>query len=155
MKQIIYIILVLLLISCSSREMNKKYDAISESYMEISKLETTNNEVISEKFNRYFELLQLKASHPNFEENIVTQLQDLSQNEIVKINAAKEATIQNIKVTDQIIFVSDSIEKIKITYDLVTSEKTIKDSIYAYKISSSTVIDHITFPSLKVKFSKE
>ncbi|WP_299709813.1 hypothetical protein [uncultured Tenacibaculum sp.] len=155
MKQLLYIILVLLFMACANKEMNKTYDFVAESYTETSSLETTNSEVISEKFNRYFELLQLKRTHPDFEENIVTQLQELSQNEIFEINSVKEAKIGNIQVTDQIIIVSDSIEKIKVNYNLVTSEKTIKDSIYAYKISSTTVIDNVTFPSLKIKFSKK
>ena len=99
--------------------------------------------------------LQLKNAHPDFEENIITQLQELSQNEILEINSVKDGKIGNIQVTDEIIIVSDSIEKIKVNYDLVTSEKTIKDSIYAYKISSTTVIDNVTFPSLKIKFSKK
>ncbi len=155
MKQLLYIILVLLFMACANKEMHKEHDAVTKMYIEASTLETTNNEVISEKFNRYFELLQLKTTHPDFEENIVTQLQELSQNEIFEINSVKEAKVGNIQVTDQIIIISDTIEKIKVNYDLVTSEKTIKDSIYAYKISSTTVIDNVTFPSLKIKFSKK
>ncbi|WP_442264531.1 hypothetical protein ACSIGC_09180 [Tenacibaculum sp. ZS6-P6] len=155
MKQLIYIILVLLFISCANKEMNKTYDFTAKSYTETSALEITKHELLTEKFNQYFDLLKLKATHPDFEENIINQLQELSQNKILEINSVKEAEIENIQVTDQITFVSDSIEKIKINYDLVTPKLTVKDSIYAYKTSSEITIDGVSFPSLKIKFSKE
>ncbi|SNR14212.1 hypothetical protein [Tenacibaculum jejuense] len=155
MKQLIYIILVLLFMSCANKEMNKKYDFTTESHMKTSALEITKYELLSEKFNQYFDLLKLKATHPDFKDNIITQLQDLSQNGILEINQIEEATVQNIEVTNEIKIISDSIEKIKINYDLVTSKSTVKDSIYAYKTSSEIIIDGVTFPSLKIKFSKE
>ena len=66
MKQLLYIILVLLFMACANKEMHKEHDAITKMYIEASILETTNSEVISEKFNRYFELFTTKECTSRF-----------------------------------------------------------------------------------------
>lgn len=155
MKKFIYILSVLLLCSCANRSSMDKENALEEILFEIPNSENNENTVLKEKLNRYFDLLKLKANHPDFETDLVSQLQNLSQNTIIEIENLKASSIGNIQVSDNILILSDSVKKIKITYDIV-SEKTItKDSIYAYKTDTEITVDDYPMRSFKIKFAKE
>ncbi len=157
MKQVPYIILVLILLACSSKEKtyHKEADTLYNTELEASEMKLTEKDVFSEKWNSYFELLQLKATHPQFEKDLTIQLKNRSQHSIIQIENIKNLSIENIEVTDDIVSISDTIEKIKLRFEIVDQEKRVMDSIYAYKTSAAVQVDYLTVPTFKIKFSKK
>ena len=155
MKKIIYIVLVLLISSCANAPSTSKENALDEIIFEVTDSENNENIVLKEKLTRYFDLLKLKTQHPDFEEDLLSQLQSLSNDEILAIENLDVSSIQNIKVTSDLLALSDSVEKIKITYNIVSENKVLKDSIYAYKTNTKIKVDSYLMKSFDIKFSKE
>ncbi|TCP24054.1 hypothetical protein EV195_107221 [Tenacibaculum skagerrakense] len=155
MKKFIYILLVLLIASCANRPSMNKEISIEEALFEAANSEDNENTILKEKLTRYFDLLKLKVNHPDFETDLVSQLQKLSQNKIIEIKNLEASSLENIKVSDSILVLSDSTEKIKITYDIINKDSVIKDSIYAYKTTTEITVDGYSMKSFEIKFDKE
>ncbi|AUC16951.1 hypothetical protein BTO06_18150 [Tenacibaculum sp. SZ-18] len=155
MKKLIYIIGVLFLWSCANDSSLNKEAAIEEVISNVVKFEKSENAIFKEKLTRYFDLLKLKEIHPDFETDLISQLQNLSQNDIIEIKNLEGINIENITVVNNILKVSDSIEKVKLTYNIVGKNFSKKDSIYAYKTSTEIMIDGYPAKSFDIKFAKE
>lgn len=155
MKKLIYIIAVLFIWSCANGPSLNKEAAIDEVTSKVAEFEKGENAIFKEKLTRYFDLLKLKEIHPDFETDLISQLQNLSQNEIIEIKNLEGINIENITVVNNISTVSDSIEKVKLTYNIVGKNISKKDSIYAYKTTTEIMIDGYPVKSFDIKFAKE
>lgn len=157
MKQFIYILLVLIFVSCSSREAKNNYEYNSttedvEDYYENYSLTNKYLTVVTQKLQEYSDLLKLKKQHPELNADILVQLQSLSKTNIVAIDT--KYTIENIQQIGEIETVSDSIQKIKLKYNLVSKTENKQDSITAFIKTTVIVLDGRNNMSNKITFAK-
>lgn len=163
MKNVIYIILVVLCFSCLS-ESNKEpllyneADADYESALESKTVfvsHVDDYEALSiQKLTEYFDLLKLKSQHPDFEKDIEIQLKQLATDSLLNIKFNGSDVINNIKQKGDIIKISDTLHRLSLEYHLRSDNKGIKDSIFAYIVSKPLQVDGNLMTSNKVKFSK-
>jgi len=106
--------------------------------------------LIDEKLKALYELLELKNKHPEFAESIEMQLQKYSSDTISLIRT--NISIKNIEIGDEIISLSDSLQKFKVYYNIESEEFTKKDSIYALITTMKLLIEGETKTSKKVRF---
>ena len=155
MKRLIYIIVVLLISSCANAPSMDKKSTSEEILFEASDSKMDDSSILKEKLTTYFDLLKLKEKHPGFATDLNSQLQNLSQNKIIEVKNLEASSIENISISNNVLKVFDSIERIKIAYNIVHKDSTIKDSIFAYKTSTEIIIDGYPVKSFDIKFAKE
>jgi hypothetical protein len=155
MKRLIYIIVVLLISSCANSPSMDKKSTSEEILFEASDSKMDDSSILKEKLTTYFDLLKLKEKHPGFATDLNSQLQNLSQNKIIEVKNLETSSIENISISNNVLKVFDSIERIKIAYNIVHKDSTTRDSIFAYKTSTEIIIDGYPVKSFDIKFAKE
>ena len=158
MKQFIYFFLIIVFFSCSNRkdEKHPENTDIFESLETASTKDLTTHKyqgIAAQKLQNYVELLKLKEKHPELKEDIQTQLNNVSKKAIISIS--EDATIENIYQVGPIETISDTIQKIKLVYTLISKTKRIEDTLYATIKSTTIILDGSAIKANKVTFSKE
>lgn len=162
MKKLAYISLVLLImLSCKEQAMknDKAYEVVEETFIEddVSGISEINSyETLSiQKLTEYFDLLKLKAEHPEFEESIISQLENYTSESLIKGVLSRGFTIENIDQMGGVKKISDSVSKIQFQFDIVSENTTLKDSVFAIVTSKDVVLEGEVLKSIKVLLSKE
>ena len=155
--------MILFFASCSNRaEKNMEFSPVDiDDYndqiedLEISRIESNSMRYINlsqDKLQEMYDLVALKQSHPEFKKTIESQLKNYTLDSLITI-AKEESYIKNVKIKEKIIQVSDSVQKMKLYYDIVSVTSTKPDSIWAEVITNTLVIDGETKIANKIKFS--
>ena len=163
MKKLICVFMILFFASCSNRaEKNMEFSPVDiDDYndqiedLEISRIESNSMRYINlsqDKLQEMYDLVALKQSHPEFKKTIESQLKNYTLDSLITI-AKEESHIKNVKIKEKIIQVSDSVQKMKLYYDIVSVTSTKPDSIWAEVITNTLVIDGETKIANKIKFS--
>ncbi|RZN83846.1 MAG: hypothetical protein EVB11_03755 [Winogradskyella sp.] len=179
MKNRIYIFIVLILFSCNNR--NDSPNAKEASHFEEADLEIEKVSIESEKdkdtddlmldieeFNfatesfqyeelsqlklqEMYDLLSLQKSKPEFSESIELQLKDYTDT-IKQSLIAEEVIIQNLELKEDLIQVSDSTQKMKLHFDIVSKNSIKKDSIWAIITTKIILFEGEKIKSNKIRF---
>ncbi|WP_299890068.1 hypothetical protein [uncultured Lacinutrix sp.] len=166
MKQLTYIFILLIIMSCKndamkSMDMEANEIDISE-YKESAIEESERIEIIgnnsfsykdisTEKLQELYDLLALKEKHPEFNEKIESQLKNYTDESFKTLG---DVLIKNVTLKGEVISLSDSVQKLKIYYDVVSSNKSQQDSIWAEITTQNIHIDGKAVKSKKIKFKK-
>ncbi len=111
-------------------------------------------ELSTVKLQELYDLLALKQEHPEFKESIETQLENYTNDTMAAINKPeKESLIKNIELKGNLIEVSDSVQKMKLYYDVVSNNLIQKDSIWAEVTTHEIEVNGKKVKSKKIKFS--
>jgi len=162
MKKSIYILLCLLWMSCANETKSSKLEVVDEEQLEaptrdfdmsapIKAKESYENLAIS-KLKNYFDLIRLQNEHPEFREDILIQLQDLTKDGDASYNYSDIDSIQNIQQKGTTIQVNDSIQRLKLYFEKVQGSQVIPDSITAIITTKTITLDNQTVKATKVKF---
>ncbi len=174
MRKIIYIFLGLIIVSCAKNHAPKSMDinaveALEEEDIyeyEIAEKElkfnyniesSTSNEyqnLAITKLKEVSDLVHLKQQHPEFKEDIEAQLRTLIQKNTNLKFLDSTTSIENILQKGNIEKVSDSILKMTLHFNLVSENKTVKDSLNAFIISKIVIIEGSSVKTNKIQFSK-
>ena len=159
MKNVVYIFFILIIVSCNNhRKMKSENSAVEfEDVITGNKtLESNKFENLStQKFNDYIDLLKLKDKHPEFKADIIEQLQSISKDSLIHIRDASNFLVKNVRQENGIEHISDSVQKIKLVYDVVLDGRKIEDSVFALITTKVVVIDNKETVSHKVKLLKQ
>ena len=156
MKRLLLIICGLLIVSCANETRSMKYEAAEVSDYDEAFYETNYSfETISEqKLKEYFDLLKLKQAHPDFKEDIVLQLKKFSSDSTIGLNYPKDFSIENISQVGPMQRLSDSVQHIKLSYDVVGTTKTFKDSILVIISQKNIRLDSEVITSTQIRFDR-
>ncbi|WP_282135636.1 hypothetical protein [Seonamhaeicola maritimus] len=161
MRYIVNILLFVLIFSCKNESAYKLESTDAENeVVEINKpaevSEIDNYETLSaQKLSEYFDLLKLKSQHPDFEEDIVAQLNNYTSEQLIGFKINDDFEIQNIRLNGEQIKIADTLSKLQIEFDINSKFVNIKDSVFAYITSNTIVVDGKELKSNKVRFSRE
>jgi len=167
MKKLLYISIAFFIISCANNRKEAAIDAVESVEMEQNEttvLESTAMEdmsaefqyqqITTQKLQDYFDLSVLQQQHPEFKEEITTQLQELSKDILIIEYSTQQAIIENVQQLNEIQRVSDSVQKIKIRFDIRTNDSVKSDSITAIIITKKIRLDDEEVTSTKVLFER-
>lgn len=159
MRSAYYILILLFLISCNQGEKSdslKNFDLLEE------EVTATSYEVIPEAFEYqsltiqklqdYFDLLVLQQQHPEFKNEIHKQLVALSSDSTkIPLNTAKISIeeVQQIGVPEKI---SDSVQLLTVSFNVVTPSTTIKDTLVAKIVSKKVMVEGTEVTTTKLQF---
>jgi len=167
MRKLLYIFIALFIISCAKKQKEAPIEATES--MEIDKTETvietaaiedkkeafSYQNLTEQKLQDYYDLLVLQQQHPAFIEDIKTQLQKLSKDVITIPDATEKVTIKNVQQIGESQQVSDSVQKIRLSFDVVTENSKKRDSITALVSTKKLYLDQKEIISTKVVFEKQ
>ncbi len=167
MKKLLYISFALFIISCANNKKEPAMDTVESVEMEQKKttiLESTAMEdmsatfqyqqITTQKLQDYFDLLALQQQHPEFKKEITTQLQELSKDILIIKDSTQQVIIENVQQLSEIQRVSDSVQKIKIRFDIRTNNNVKNDSITAIITTKKIRLDDKEVISTKILFEK-
>lgn len=160
MKKLIYIIYILIFISCKDNVANKSFespileveDDVEEFQYSINSGVNTYQNLSIQKLQDYFDLIKLQEKHPEFKDDILLQIRMISNDTIP--NYIGNFSIENIHQSGKVEIVSDSVQKIKLVYDVVSESYKGVDSIFAVIIFKAIQLEGVETISNKVMFSK-
>lgn len=114
-----------------------------------------NNQLLNQKLQDFYDLLALQSEHPEFNKEVAEQLKNFTNDSINKFKNDDFFIIKNIKQIGNVVFVNDSVQKIKLSYDKVSDNSKTTDTIYAIITKKQIKVDNETLISNKIQFSKE
>jgi len=162
MKKFIYIYILFFIAACANQPKNEAVEeelkefetGLENSALEDMAEEFTYQHLTKQKLQDYFDLLVLEQEHPEFGEDIALQLLELS-NDTLKISiASQKVSIQNVQQIGAVIKISDSIQKIRLVFDIVAEDSKKSDSITAIVSTKKIYLDQKEVISTKVVFEK-
>lgn len=174
MRKIVYIFIGLIIVSCAKHEASKSMDVNAVEAIEETetfheyKVPTdddlkfnTDNSINNEyqnlaitKLKEISDLINLKQQHPEFKDDIEAQLNTLIQKNTALQFLDSNSSIENILQKGNMEKVSDSIQKMTLYFNIVSENKTIKDSLDAFITSKIVIIDGNSVKTNKIRFSK-
>jgi len=162
MKKLAWVFSVLMILSCKNETTKNMIETSSatEAVEDISLIETAKpsaeifkyQELSTIKLQELYDLLTLKHEHPEFKESIESQLKNYTNDIMINSNKS-ESLIKNIKLKGDLIKVSDSVQKMKLYYDIVSNSLIQKDSIWAEVTTNHININGKKIESKKIKFT--
>ncbi len=166
MKRPLYFLLLLFVLSCAKNKSEtpardilemEAEEAVSEAKPILGNTSETfeYQHLTTQKLQDYFDLLLLQQQHPEFKKSITIQLQKLLKDSIALSHPVQEITIQNVQQIGNIQHVSDSIQKMKVHFDMIADNDTKSDSIVVFIKTKKIVLDGNTVIAAKLMFSKE
>ena len=167
MRKLVYIFIALLLISCANNKKEVPTEAIESVDMEKTetvfesaaledKKEAFSYQYLTEqKLQDYYDLLVLQQQHPEFKEDITAQLQELSNDVTAIPDSTQKITIKNVQQMGATLKISDSVQKIRLLFDIVTESTNKRDSITAIVSTKKVYLDQQEVISTKVVFEKQ
>jgi hypothetical protein len=166
----------LIIVSCAKHEASKIIDAKAVESIETEEnydyIGTTDDTMLNFKFNidnstnneyqslaitklqEVSDLITLKQEHPEFKEDIETQLSALILKDTNLKFLDSNCSIENISQKGGIKRVSDSVQHRTLYFDIVAEKQTIKDSLNALIITKTVIIDGSSVKTNKIRFSK-
>ncbi len=169
MKKTYYILICLAIASCAKGK-SKNMEAIAVEavdYVEYevaddktyfnSNIETTDHQyenIVTQKLQDLYDLTLLQKKHPEFKEDINAQLRELTIDSIVLSNGLDKISIENIRQNGSLTRFSDSVQKMKLNFDIVSNDTVMKDSIFVKIISKTMTFDNENVKTNKIRFSK-
>ncbi|MFK7812559.1 MAG: hypothetical protein AB8B59_08700 [Maribacter sp.] len=160
MRDLIWIVLIGFFFSCTNknRMMESEFEdfEVSESKnYELILKELSLEDLTSQKLIDYYDLLQLKDSGSSeFQEDVIHQLRAFSGESLLETDSLSTISIRNIHQIGDVEQVSDSVQKIKLRYEVYGEYADKSDSIYAIITSKNVLIDKVKTKSTNVIFSK-
>lgn len=158
MKKLIYIIIVLIIVSCHNNmkdnapSVNADYEFI-ETEKFIVKPNFIYEELAVQKLQEMYDLVSLKDKHPEFSKTIKSQLKAYT-NDSINISSSSDVIIKNMKLKGEVVKVSDSVQKMKLFYDIISNNNNTKqDSIWAIITTYKIDFEGKKIESKKIKFS--
>lgn len=165
MKRFLYIYVAFFMMSCANERKNEApIEGINmektETMLESTAFEDAKEAFIfqhltEQKLQDYFDLLVLQQQHPEFIEDIRVQLHELSEDSIIISYFPHKVDIKNVQQIGETQIVSDSIQRIKLRFDIITNNSVKKDSITAIIKTKKITLDNEELSSTKVVFTKE
>lgn len=155
--------LLLFTLSCAhdrSKTPLKEMDAAIEAFeAEISSVDDYESfdyqYITAQKLQDLYDLLVLQKQYPEFNDAIALQLKKFSEDRFSIPDSVTAISIENVERIGEIQNVSDSVQKLKLHFNIVTGNIMLPDSITAI-ISRNTVrIDNKKTIATTVTFSKE
>ena len=167
MKKLLYISIAIFIISCANNRKEAAIDAVESVEMEQNEttiLESTAMEdmsvtfqyqqITTQKLQDYFDLSVLQQQHPEFKEEITTQLQELSKDNLIIADSTRQVIVENVQQLSEIQRVSDSVQRIKIRFDIRTNDNVKNDSITAIITTKKIRLDDKEVISTKILFER-
>jgi len=160
MKYLLYIALALMVLSCArnkAEEMVSTEAIDNEKSLELATSEAsiaTYTGLAQQKLQDYFDLLVLQNEHPEFKAEIISQLEQLSEDTISLPEDIASVSIENVEQRGDIENVSDSVQKMTLDFDIVSTNFRKKDSINVLIHTQWIDIDGEKLPATKVSFEK-
>ncbi|MDG4716871.1 hypothetical protein [Winogradskyella marincola] len=124
------------------------YEAPADAEYEFS------NQLVNQKLQDFYDLLALQSEHPEFNKEVSKQLKNFTNDSINKFKNDDFFIIKNIKQIGNVVFVNDSVLKIKLSYDKVSDKTKSTDTINAIITKKQIKVDDKTLISNKIQFSK-
>ncbi|NNK83533.1 MAG: hypothetical protein HKO92_10460 [Flavobacteriaceae bacterium] len=167
MKKLYYILCLFLVFSCMNSSETKSTN-IEKSAMEPKAVEVfeatdlkandleifTEQDIAYQKLQEFYDLTILKQLHPEFEEDITKQLEELSSSELNLPRISREIKISNLKQIEASEKLNDSTSKLKLSYDIQSELGTQKDSIFALIKTSTITIEGQQQKAYRITFEK-
>jgi len=113
-----------------------------------------SNQLVNQKLQDFYDLLALQSEHPEFNNEVSKQLKNFTNDAINKFKNDDFFIIKNIKQIGDVVFVNDSVQKIKLSYDKVSDKTKSTDTINAIITKKQIKVDDKTLISNKIQFSK-
>jgi len=163
MKKFMYLWILFFITACANqpkKEASAEGDLKeNETVLENSALENLEEDFVYQHLTRqklqdYFDLLKLKQEHPKFEKDITLQLIKLSNDSLDISNVNQKVSIENVQLIGQTIKISDSIKKLRVSFDIVVEDSKRSDSITAIISTKKIFLDKKEMISTKVVFEK-
>ena len=165
MKKLIYIVVTSFLVfACANSNKSPSNNDIDFSEAEVlgnnnMELEpsaiTANADLAEARLKDFFELLLLEQKHPEFKEDIRSQIRNLSETALNISDSISIVSIEYTGHTGEIIRYGDSIQKLKFYYNLTTKNGVRKDSILAVLRTQKVMVEQQEVTATKVTFEKE
>lgn len=161
MKQIIILLVIIMTVSCAKQrdpsDMHFETEEIYETDLDYdAKTMGVNYADLSiQKLSEYFELIQLQQQHPEFDDDIQLQISGLIKDSTILKAYPEPFSITNIEPADSIIKLSDSLHSVTLYFDVLSNNKTSKDSIVALITTKTILLDAQEVVSTKVTFQKD
>ena len=111
-------------------------------------------QITTQKLQDYFDLSALQQQHPEFKEEITAQLQELSKDILIIADSTQQVIIENVQQLSEIKRVSDSVQRIKIRFDIRTNDNVKSDSITALITTKKIRLDDKEVISTKILFER-
>ena len=108
----------------------------------------------TEKLQEFLDLIALQNKHPEFSEEIKSQLKNYTKDSLSNYKTIEDVLIKNIELQGAIIKLNDTIEKMKITFDLISKNDIKQDSIWAEVTTHGVELNGKQMQSRKVRFNK-
>ncbi len=150
------ILLLSFMLSCVNHTTKNDVYALEDSELMEYEMKANNftlEKLASEKLQNYFELLKLKKEHPEFKEDIVLRLKEFSKQELVKMDDLDSFYVKNIRKAETALKLSDSVQKLKLYYDITLGNRNKTDSLNALITSKKIMLDGIETKSIVIKFA--
>ncbi len=163
MKKVLSITLLFIVISCSNAKREAPFmdSDTTEASPEVYPIENISLEksftylhLTQQKLQDYYDLVVLLKQHPEFKDDITSQLRELSKSEITP-NYMQQVRIENVQQLGKSEQISDSIQKINIQFDIVGKNNTKIDTTTAIIKTKKIIVDNKDVVSTKIVFIKE
>jgi hypothetical protein len=152
MKKIMLIIIVLAINSChNSPSLNTLNEMEMGDYS--AKMYSTQI-LIKEKFLEFYDLNLLLKNNLSFQNKIKERLKSFTLDSLPVLDLSKDSKIENIQQKGMIINLSDSIQKTKLIFNVLSKKNLRKDSISVFIFKKKLRIHSDVVISTKVKFSR-
>lgn len=114
----------------------------------------TNTQLAEVKLQDYFELLVLRQKHPEFKEEIRSQIQSLSEPNLTIPDSLDIISVENLRQAGTVLQLGDSLQKIKFYFNVITENGIREDSITAVLRAQKVTVEQQEVMSTKVTFEK-
>lgn len=124
-------------------------------YNELLSKELSLEELTSQKLLDYYDLLRLlEGSSTAFKEDITKQLSALTKEPFSEMDSLDGISIRNIHQIGSVEKISDSVQKIKLNYDIFFNDTVKTDSIIALITTKALLVDGAETKSTNVTFTR-
>lgn len=164
MKKFIYIVVAsFLMFSCanSNKEASisdvefSENEVVGNNNKDLEEAATfTNTQLAEVKLQDYFELLVLRQKHPEFKEEIRSQIQSLSEPNLTIPDSLDIISVENLRQAGTVLQLGDSLQKIKFYFNVITENGIREDSITAVLRAQKVTVEQQEVMSTKVTFEK-
>lgn len=165
MKKFIYITLAsFLLFACANSNKEPSSSDLDFSETEVmgnnnmdleESVLMTSTDLATSKLRDYFELLLLEQKHPEFKENIQSQIRNLTESDFNISDSLSIISIENIRQEGVVEQFGDSLQKIKFYFNLIIENGSQADSITALVRTQKVKVDSQDVTATKVTFEKD
>jgi hypothetical protein len=112
-----------------------------------------NKPLINQKLQDFYDLIALQNQHPEFNNEVMEQLKNYTNDSIINYTTDKVVIIKNLQQIGETSIINNSTQKIKLRYTKVSENIEITDTIYAIITSKPIMINNESLVSNKVRFS--